>query len=103
FQPVHVVGALAHGGLWPMTVCTTWVPAARAMPLASGPHGTAWSSPPSSALVLEPVIATEIGFPSMVRRLLTQLPGTAAGVGGKVTPGMPISAMPSGRASGPAE
>ena len=46
---------------------------------------------------------TSIGWPSMVNRLLTQLPGSSAGVGAEDTPGMPISAIPIGSAKGPAE
>ena len=48
-------------------------------------------------------MATSMGCPSIVSRLDTQFPGRVAGVGFDCTPGMPISAMPSGRASGPAE
>ncbi len=74
------------------------------MPLASGPQGTTWAWPPLSACVVEPTIETSIGWPSMVSRLLTQLPGSCAGVGEDTTlAGKPISATPSGNARGPAE
>ena len=33
FHPVHVVGVLAQGGLWPATVCTTCGPALQCDPL----------------------------------------------------------------------
>ena len=103
FHPVHVVGAPAQGGLWPRAVWTTWVPADSAMPLASAPQGTSCISPLSSACCVGPTTATSMGWPSIVSRLETQFPGTSTGVGADLTLGMPISAMPSGRASGPAE
>ncbi len=103
FQPVHVVGVLAHGGPWPGTVSTTCGPAPSVIPLASGPHGTICSSPPLSPCAVDPTTATLIGWPSIVNRLDTQLPGSVAGVGFASTPGMPISAMPNGNSSGPAE
>ena len=103
FQPVHVVGVLAQGGLWPGTVCTTCGPAFSAIPLASGPHGTSCASPPPRACWVDPTTATLIGWPSMVSRLDTHVPGRVAGVGFALTPGRPISAMPRGSSSGPAE
>ncbi len=103
FQPVHVAGLGAQFGPCPRAVCTMWGPAGSVMPLASGPQGTTWSSPPLSACPVVPTTATSIGLPSMLSRFDTQLPGTVAGVGAARTPGMPISAMPMGRASGPAE
>ncbi len=103
FQPVHVVGMLAHGGPWPRTVSTMWGPAPNVIPLASGPHGTICSSPPCSPCAVDPTTATLIGWPSMVKRLDTHVPGSVAGVGLATAPGMPISAMPSGNSRGPAE
>ncbi len=103
FQPVQVEGAPAQGGLCPTAVCTTWVPADSAMPLASAPQGTSCSSPLSSARCVGPTTATSMGWPSIVSRVETQFPGTKTGVGAALTPGMPISAIPSGSASGPAE
>ena len=104
FQPVHVVGVLAHGGLCPRAVATTCGPAPRLMPLASGPQGTICTSPLASACCVEPTTATLMGRPSMLSRFETHVPGSVAGVGAAVIPGgNPISAMPSGRASGPAE
>ena len=103
FHPVQVVGVLAHGGPCPGTVSTTWGPALRVMPLASGPQGTSCTSPPFRACWVEPTTETLIGWPSIVSRLDTQVPGSVAGVGFARTPGMPISAMPSGSSSGPAE
>ena len=73
------------------------------MPLASAPQGSSCISPPLSACPVAPTTATSIGWPSMESRFDTQLPGTVAGVGAASTPGMPISAMPMGSASGPAE
>ena len=49
------------------------------MPLASGPQGTSWASPPSSACEAEPSTATLMGWPSIVSRLETQVPGRSAG------------------------
>ena len=103
FQPVQVAGVLAQGGLCPGAVCTTCGPAPRAIPAASGPHGTSCSSPPSRACWAEPTTATWMGRPSMVSRLATQGPGRFAGVAPDCAFGIPISAMPSGSASGPAE
>jgi hypothetical protein len=103
FQPVQVAGSGAQLGPWPTAVCTMWGPAGRVMPLASGPQGSSCISPPPRACWVEPTTATSIGLPSMVRRFDTQVPGTVAGVGADCTPGMPISAMAMGSASGPAE
>ena len=50
-------------------------PRSSVMPLASGPHGTSCASPPSRACWVEPTTATLIGWPSIVSRLDTQLPG----------------------------
>ena len=61
FQPVHVVGAFAQGALWPAAVCTMWGPALSVMPLASGPHGTTWLSPPFRARDVGPTTDTSMG------------------------------------------
>ena len=103
FQPVQVVGALAHGGLCPSAVCTTCGPAPSVIPLASGPQGTSCASPLSSACCADPTTATSIGWPSMERRLDDAVPGQVGRGRADRTPGMPISAMPSGSSSGPAE
>ena len=103
FHPVQVVGVLAQGGLWPATVCTTCGPAPSVIPFASGPQGTTCASPLSSACWADPTTATSTGWPSMVSRLETQFPGRFAGTGADRTPGIPISAIPSGSAKGPAE
>src|SRR5271157_3278359 len=103
FHPVQVVGVLAQGGLCPAAVTTTCGPAPSVIPFASAPQGTTCASPLSSACWADPTIATEIGWPSMVTRLDTQFPGRFAGTGADCTPGIPISAIPSGRARGPAE
>ena len=103
FQPVQVVGVLAHGEPCPATVSTMWGPAPSVIPLASGPHGTICTSPPFSPCWVDPTTATLIGWPSIVNRLDTQLPGSVAGVGFAAAPGIPISAMPSGNSRGPAE
>ena len=103
FQPVQVAGVLAQGGLCPAVVCTMCGPAPSVIPLASGPQGTSCASPFWRACWADPTTETSIGRPSIVRRFETQFPGRSAGVVAVRAPGNPTSAMPSGRASGPAE
>ena len=81
FQPVQVVGALAHGGLCPTAVWTTCGPAPSVIPLASGPQGTSCASPLSRACWADPTTATSIGRPSIDSRFETQFPGRSAGSG----------------------
>ena len=101
-HPVQVCGSDEQVVLCPAAVSTTWVPALKVMPPASGRRG-----PPAPRSRSAP--AAWIRRPSrrsgsrQWRAFPTQLPGSAAGVGAEVTPGMPTSAIPSGKARGPAE
>ncbi len=84
----------------PGALSTTWLPAARVIPAASGPHGVTVSPPPCKAPVVEPDSATDTGWPSMVRRSDRQPPGNVGAGAPTRVPGMPSSAMPRGREIG---
>ena len=104
FQPVQVVGALAHGGLCPTAVCDDVGTGTQRDPLGVGPAGDQLRLTAVEGVLGRPddgdVDRLAVDRQEVARR---RCPGRSAGVGADRTPGMPTSAMPSGRASGPAE
>ncbi len=77
----------------PAVVRSVWSPAPRVMGV---PQSDTSKPLRASASVLEPVIRTETGCPSSVRRSLRHSPGRAAAAGGTRRPARSTSASPTG-------
>ena len=84
----------------PWLVRSTWLPAPSGNAADPGPQGWTCRPRPAVAAAVEPTTRRPSGLPSTVMRSVRHVSGTVGPAGGSVRPGMPTSAMPTGRMLG---